>query len=151
MRGQGKIVYTIGHSNRSLDEFLNLLKHYGISIIVDVRRFPKSTKYPYFSKDNLVNSLSREGIKYIWLGDKLGGFRNGGYVNYMKHREFKEGLQLLIKIIESNPNVGIMCCEKFWFKCHRKFIANELAKKGYIVIHIIDKDKVGVHKIKDYH
>lgn len=73
-----KIVYTIGHSNRSMDEFVSILKEYDIRVVVDVRRFPTSRKYPWFSRDALEKRFKKEGLMYIWLGDLLGGYRKGG-------------------------------------------------------------------------
>ena len=144
-------MYTVGHSNRTIDEFLRLLRKYDIKIVVDVRRFPTSSKYPHFSLENLRKILKSEGIRYIWLGDKLGGYRSGGYLKYMKCNIFKRGLEELIRIIETcKVNLAIMCSEKFWFKCHRRFIANELVRRGYKVIHIVNSERTKVHKFKEY-
>ena len=146
-----RIVYTVGHSNRTINEFLKLLRKYDIRVIVDVRRFPTSSKYPYFSLKNLKGILESQDIKYIWLGSELGGYRDGGYLKYMESNIFKKGLKRLIQIIESHKeNVAIMCSEKFWFKCHRRFIANELARKGYRIIHIVDYEKTSIHKLREY-
>lgn len=94
------IVYTVGHSNRSLDEFLRLLQKYGITLIIDIRRFPKSRKYPHFNKEYLENILSDSNLKYMWLGDLLGGYRKEGYREYMKTRQYQKGIEKLVKIIE---------------------------------------------------
>lgn len=150
MLSQDKVieVYTIGHSNRSLDKFLELLKKYRIEIVVDVRRFPSSKRYPHFKKEDLERTLKERNLKYIWLGDKLGGFRPGGYESYIKTEDFKEGLSSLLRIIEENKDkkTTIMCRERLWFKCHRRFISDILVWLGYRVVHIIDKDKTYVHK-----
>ncbi len=149
MSGNTK-VYTLGHSNRPLNEFINILLKYKISVVVDVRRFPTSKRYPYFSREPLEKVLSSLGIKYVWLGDLLGGFRSGGYESYMKTKGFRRGFEELIKIIkECNEGyVAILCRERLWFKCHRRFISNELIKCGIEVIHIIDQDRIYKHKIK---
>ncbi len=142
-----KRVYTIGHSNRPLNEFIDLLKRYNIRVVVDVRRFPKSARYPYYNREVLEETLENEGISYVWLGELLGGYRSGGYEEYMKTEGYREGIRKLVEIIErSNKHVAIMCSERLWFRCHRRFIANTLVELGYDVIHIIDKDKVYVHK-----
>jgi len=143
-------VYTLGHSNRTLDEFINILLKYKIRIVVDVRRFPTSRRYPHFSRESLEGVLNNLGIKYVWLGDLLGGFRSGGYESYMKTEEFKRGFKELIKIIKgcSQGYVAILCKEKLWFKCHRRFISNELAKYGIEVVHIIDQERTYKHKVK---
>ncbi len=146
----GKIVYTIGHSNRSIDEFIRLIKYYNIKTVVDVRRFPSSKKYPHFEKNNLAQALQKENISYVWLGNELGGFRKGGYVSYTSTEEYMKGISELEKIINkiSEGFVAIMCAEKFWFKCHRRFISNTLAHKGYTVLHILDFNKTYEHKLK---
>ncbi len=143
-------VYTVGHSNRSLDDFLKLLEKYKIDVIVDVRRFPSSKKYPHFKKEELKKTLEEHGFSYSWLGDKLGGFRPGGYEAYMETEDFKKGFQELLKIIREESargkRVAIMCRERLWFKCHRRFISDVLVWLGYRVIHVIDEEKTYVHK-----
>ena len=143
-----KRVYTLGHSNRSLQEFLEIIKEYKIRRLVDVRRFPKSSKYPYFNRENLARTLRSIGVDYIWLGDLLGGFRSGGYEEYMKTREYLEGIRRLIEIIEETRDgfIAIMCSERLWFKCHRRFIADTLTEMGYNVVHIVERNKVYQHK-----
>ena len=126
-------VYTIGHSNRSLEEFLEILEEYEVGIVVDVRRFPSSRRYPHFRKEDLERALKEKNIRYIWLGDKLGGFRPGGYESYMKTAEFKNGFSSLLRIIKKNKDekIAIMCRERLWFKCHRRFISDILVWLGY--------------------
>ncbi len=143
-----KRVYTLGHSNRPLQEFLEILKEYNIRRLVDVRRFPKSSKYPYFNRENLAQTLRSIGVDYIWFGDLLGGFRSGGYEEYMKTREYLKGIRRLIEIIEETRDgfVAIMCSERLWFKCHRRFIADTLTEMGYNVVHIVERNKVYQHK-----
>jgi len=144
-----KMLYTIGHSNRKIDMFLKLLNKYDIKIVIDVRRFPKSRKYPWFNKDELRNILSSNNIKYIWLGEYLGGYRKEGYVNYMNTDEYYRGIKMVTKIISSsNDYITLLCSEKLWFKCHRRFISDTLTKMGYKVIHIIDEDKTYTHILR---
>lgn len=142
-----KIIYSIGHSNRSIKEFLNLIKTFNINVVVDVRRFPKSRKFPHFNQENLCKYLKNINVKYYWLGKELGGFR-GGYEKYMETNSWKKGFDKLLEIVSVEGNiVAIMCSEKFWFKCHRRFISNKLVKHGFKVIHIISENKVYEHKI----
>ena len=136
-------IYTIGHSNRSIDEFIQLLKQYEIKCIVDVRRFPTS-KFEEYKKENLEAILNRNGIKYFHLAN-LGGFR-GGYEKWMLSKEWKETYQKL-KEIASNCIVAILCAEKLPFKCHRRYIARALKKDGWEVLHIISQDRVWKEKI----
>lgn len=137
-------IYTIGTSNRTLDEFIDLLEYYKISLLIDIRRFPTS-KFECFKKENLENSLKEEGIDYFYLGKELGGYREEGYKNYIKTKEFKKGLDKLIELA-MDRNVALCCSEKFAFKCHRRFVGFILKKFGYEVIHILEKDKVWLPK-----
>ena len=131
------VIYTIGHSNRSIEEFLQLLKSKNVQILVDVRRFPTSRKFPHFSRQNLSKCLEENNIAYVYLGDLLGGFRKGGYVAYMKTNDFKEGMRKLLELTtKGRGRVCIMCAERLWFRCHRRFIAKELERKGVKVIHL---------------
>ena len=143
-------IYTVGHSNRSLMEFIKLLKMYNVKVVVDVRRFPKSTKYPYFNKDNLSQALSKHDIGYLWLGYLLGGYRKGGYENYMKSKDYMNGIRKLIEVLNTygSGKVAIMCSEKLWFKCHRRFIADTITSMGYTVIHIIDEGTTYKHRLR---
>jgi len=144
-----KIVYTIGHSNRSIEEFVNILKRYNIKLVIDVRRFPTSRKYPWFNRDFLEKYLKNLDIGYVWLGEYLGGFREGGYENYMKTEQYRYGISLLVRYIENLDHgfCTIMCSERLWFRCHRRYISNTLVEFGYDVIHIIDIDKVQKHRV----
>lgn len=133
-------IFTIGHSTRSFEEFLSLLKQFKISILVDVRRFPTS-KLEHFKKEKLEHLLKQEEIKYIHLGKELGGYRKGGYKKYTKTKNFRDGIEKLLKAAEKG-RTAIMCAEKWVFRCHRRYIAEELAKRGIEVIHIIDRGKI---------
>lgn len=140
-------VYTIGHSTRSFESLLNLLRRYGIDLVIDVRRFPTSKRFPHFNKDELERNLERNGIKYIHF-PKLGGFREEGYEAYSKSEEFKEAIEELRKVME-NKTPAILCSELLWFRCHRRYIAEVLVNLGYPVIHILDEKRVQVHEPKD--
>ncbi|MEM0217079.1 MAG: DUF488 domain-containing protein [Candidatus Bathyarchaeia archaeon] len=130
-------VWTIGHSNRSVNDFLETLKEHKIQVLVDVRRFPTS-KIEHFKKENIERWLLENGISYIWLGEELGGYRKGGYKAYMETHSFKEGIEKLI-IIASEKRTCIMCMEANPKYCHRRFISSYLEKKGIEVIHIVSK------------
>lgn len=138
-------IYTLGHNNRSLKEFIGLLLKYGIELLIDVRRWPKSSKFQHFDREILEEALKEMGIGYVWLGELLGGYRKGGYKSYMQTGEFERGLALLIRFARERRS-AIMCSEKLWFKCHRRFIADKLLAHGWEVIHIIDAERVYRHK-----
>lgn len=136
-----KIIYTLGTSRRTEEDFIEILLAYGIACLIDVRRFPKS-KIQGFSREDLVESLSLNGIKYYWLGEELGGFRKGGYEAYSQTGEFKKGISALEEIAGKEAVSVILCAERFPWKCHRRWIARELQRSGWHVKHIIDKGKV---------
>lgn len=123
---------------------MEILLSYDIKTLVDVRSFPKS-KMPVFTRENLENLLKREGINYVFLGRELGGFRKGGYEAYTETEDFKKGIDKLESITETANSV-IICAERFPWKCHRRWIARELHKRGWQVEHIIDKGKVWAPK-----
>ncbi len=139
-----KRIYTLGTDRRSEEDFVEILLAYNIQSLIDVRRFPRS-KIPIFSRKNLELLLSREKIEYRFLGTELGGFRKGGYIAYATTDDFSKGIDLLESIVFIKTSV-IICSERFPWKCHRKWIARELHKRGWGVEHIIDKGKVWVPK-----
>lgn len=122
------IVYTVGYWGRSISEMLSLLKENGITMVVDVRRFPKSSD-PNFCRENLERILGENGIKYIFMGESLGGFVKGGYERYMETQRFKEGLNRLIELTRDEV-IAIMCKERSIKYCHRRFIAQQLERLG---------------------
>lgn len=140
-------VFSIGHSTRSIKDFIDLLKMYEIEIVIDVRRFPKSKKFPHFNKNVLENFLREVGIEYLHF-EKLGGFRKEGYENFSKTKEFENSVNEIIKI-SKNKRAAIMCAEVFWFKCHRRYISESLARRGIKVFHILNKEKIFEHRIND--
>jgi len=139
------LVYTVGHSTRSLSEFLALLKRYGVKVLVDVRRFPTSRKFPHFCRDALEGSLKSAGERYVWMGELLGGFRKGGYQGYMKTPGFEQGVMEL-RALANGGGVAIMCAELLWFRCHRRYIADRLIRLGCRVVHIVDEKRTYEHR-----
>src|SRR5271170_7839201 len=136
-------IWTIGHSTRTTEEFTELLRHYQIEILVDVRHFPGSRRFPHFNKAQLAQSLSAAGIRYEHLVE-LGGrrpvqpdsrnllWRNTsfrGYADYMETKPFRDGIDRLLKIARTG-RTAIMCSEAVWWRCHRSMIADDLKAKG---------------------
>ena len=111
--------------------------------LADVRRFPTS-KFEWFKGENLKKLLADAGIEYVHL-EGLGGYRSGGYRKHMKSEVFREAFKELLKLVKGNK-VAIFCSEKLFFKCHRRFIADELTRKGVKVIHVVEKGKTRVHR-----
>ncbi len=128
-------IWDIGHSNRSFDRFLRILKKNHIELLIDIRRFPRSKKFPYFNIEFLRSELPKYGIEYGWLGEKLGGFRKGGYEEWIKTDEYAEGIDILEKEAEKKRTV-IMCAEGYFRRCHRIHIIRELESRGWIVNHL---------------
>ena len=143
-----KTVYTVGHSNRPFEEFLELIRAYGVKVVVDVRSRPKSRWATWSARGTLAWLLEQEGIGYVWLGELLGGFRMGGFKEYMKTDGYRRGVEMLVGVVEYSPGpVALMCREKLWFKCHRRHIAGSLASLGYRVVHIVDGRRYHAHKV----
>ncbi len=133
-------IYSIGSSNRQIEEFIDILHHFQIKTLVDVRSFPKS-RLNHFIKENLDQKLNEAGIDYLYLGKELGGYRKGGYEKYILTAHYEKGLSNLEDIGKKNTT-AFMCAERLPWKCHRKFIAISLQERGWKVIHIIDEKKV---------
>ncbi len=138
-------IFTIGHSTRPLKDFVGLLRDHGVDVLVDVRRFPRSGRHPHFDREALAPALRSAGIRYLWLGEYLGGYRPGGYQRWMAGQQFRRGLEF-IESIAARRRVAIMCAEKLFFRCHRRFIADALVARGWHVLHIIDPGRSQVHR-----
>jgi Uncharacterized conserved protein len=151
-------IWTIGHSTRTLEEFLALLAAYRIEAVADVRRFPGSRRWPQFARDALVQSLPAYGIGYQWF-PQLGGRRRArpdspniawrntafrGYADHLASAEFAEGLAALLAFAACQ-RTAIMCAEAVWWRCHRSIIADVLKQRGIEVVHILDLQHSVVH------
>lgn len=134
------IIYTLGMSNRDIEEFIDLLKIYDIQILIDVRRFPTS-KFEWFKRKNLPRALARQMIGYVFLGKELGGYRKEGYDVHLSTKDFQKGLEK-IESIAIYDRVAIICSERMPWKCHRWLIARILKERGWEVLHIIEEDRV---------
>ena len=138
------IIYTIGTSLRSAEDFIEIISAYEIMAVIDVRSYPRS-KLEHFSRQPFSELLRAGGIAYHFLGKELGGLRKGGYTSYIITEEFQEGIRNLEEIAGKQKSV-IVCAERFPWKCHRKWISLELHKHGWEVRHIIDKDNIWIPK-----
>ncbi len=135
-----KIIYSLGTSNRSLEEFVRLLKFYAIEMVVDVRSVPTS-KFQRFKRESLLQSLGEQGFGYYYLGKELGGFRKGGYEAYTQTLEYLAGLELLERMA-SRCRSSILCAERLPWRCHRRFIGRSLQDRSWKVVHILQEDKI---------
>jgi len=140
MTTEEKIVYTLGTSNRCKEEFVEILNHYKIKAVIDVRRFPTS-KWEHFKKENLQRFLEKEGIQYFYLGKELGGYRRGGYEEHIQSVSFQKGVEKL-EVVAIKIKSTFVCAERLPWRCHRRFIGKVLQERGWTVIHIIEKEKV---------
>ncbi|HDJ66696.1 MAG TPA: DUF488 family protein [Nitrososphaeria archaeon] len=158
-------VFTIGHSNRSLEDFLSLLNEKGIEALYDVRSFPTSKFVPHFSRDALSSALEAIGITYIW-DRRLGGYRKFGrdvedlgiakcfksqgfraYATYLTTNPLAKEAASKLASICSKRVTAIMCKERIPWRCHRKILADYLIAKGFKVIHLIDHGVEVVHRL----
>ena len=154
-------IWTIGHGNRSGDEFAQLLRQAGVERLVDVRSYPGSRRNPQFSRVPLVSLLVDHGIQYQWEGEGLGGFRkpkadsknialrsNGfrGYADYMESAEFKQAIEVLIEEAKQTK-VAYMCAERLPWQCHRFLISDYLVMRGVHVVHLIAQCKTQEHTL----
>lgn len=155
-------LFTIGHSNRSFEDFRHLLKEFHIRAIADVRRFPSSRKFPHFNQLNLRELLHAEDITYVWF-EALGGLRhtsknekspNTGlkslafrnYADYMMTDEFQNAALKLLSLARDDQT-AIMCAERFFWKCHRRLLSDFLFAHGVKVDHILEAGNLRPHKL----
>ena len=153
-----KNIWTIGHSTRTLENFLSLLKSFEISHVADIRNYPGSRRYPQFNKESLELSLPTVGIHYTHLKE-LGGRRKAsinsvntawrnsafrGYADYMQTENFKTAIAEL-ETIALKERTAYMCSEAVWWSCHRALVSDYLKTKGWKVWHIMDIEKATEH------
>jgi uncharacterized protein (DUF488 family) len=156
-------VFTVGHSTRTLPEFIEILRAHHISLVVDVRSAPRSRHNPQFNKETLPAALKAEGIGYVHIPD-IGGLRRPardsvntawrnksfrGYADYMQTKEFTEQLLHLMALAREN-HVAIMCAEALPWRCHRSLIADALVVRNVRVEHIISKNSVIKHELTEW-
>lgn len=159
---QTKAIYTIGHSTRSIDEFVDLLRCGSVRRVVDVRSIPRSRTNPQYNFDVLPETLSFWQIGYTLIPE-LGGRRNRqkmvepdvngfwnnqsfhNYADYAMSAAFRAGLDQLLTLSAETP-CAIMCSEAVWWRCHRRIIADYLLVEGQAVYHLMGRDRVDLAK-----
>jgi uncharacterized protein (DUF488 family) len=156
-------VSTIGHSNRSIEEFIGLLKQNAIACVLDIRTVPKSRHNPQFGQDQLPRALQDAGIEYRYIRG-LGGLRhprpdspNGGwrntsfrgYADYMQTDEFAQNVDTVITLAE-DTRCALMCAEAVPWRCHRSLVADALLVRGIAVEEIIGPQKPKPHKLTPF-
>jgi uncharacterized protein (DUF488 family) len=153
--------WTVGHGNRSIEEFLALLKEAEVERLVDVRAYPASRRHPQFAREALEQSLVTAGIGYVWEGSALGGrrkpaeqspnvaLRNPGfraYADHMMGREFQDAHERLVEIGRTR-RTAVMCAERLPWQCHRFFISDYLTAHSMRVIHLIGPGAAQEHRL----
>jgi uncharacterized protein (DUF488 family) len=156
-------VFSIGHSTRNLDEFLELIERFRIQWLLDIRTIPRSRHVPQFNSDSLERALQNHGIGYRHV-KRLGGLRKPahnspnmgwrnlsfrGFADYMQTAEFKKGLSEVLDLA-SKKKVALMCAEAVPWRCHRSLISDSLLIRGIEVLHIISAKNVRLHELTPF-
>ena len=156
-------VLTVGHSNRTWKEFLDLLRAHSVKRVVDVRSIPRSRHNPQFNRETLSTKLRSARIGYVHMR-KLGGLRHArsdspntgwrnasfrGFADYMQTPEFEAGLQRLMKLA-GQKRCAIMCAEAVPWRCHRSLIADALTVRGIRVGDIMSMQRSRAHSLTPF-
>jgi uncharacterized protein (DUF488 family) len=156
---QDRVIWTIGHSTHTIEEFISLLSSYQIELIADIRSYPGSGHYPHFNKESLKVILAGKDIDYIHL-EGLGGRRKvrkdsvndgwrhpafRGYADYMETEYFTKSAEELEKLA-LEKKTAYMCAEALWWRCHRSMVSDWLKLKGWKVFHIMGIGKSEEHQ-----
>lgn len=154
------VVYTIGHSTRPVEEFIKILKAYGITLLVDIRTISRSRHNPQYEEAALRNALEDQKIGYLHLA-ALGGLRHArkdsintgwknasfrGYADYMQTEEFSDAIDGLIALANKRT-IAIMCAEAVPWRCHRSLVGDALLARGIQVVDILSQTSAKPHKI----
>jgi uncharacterized protein (DUF488 family) len=149
---EAPVIFSVGHSTRSIDELLAILREAGVARVADVRAFPRSRRHPQFNSDELDRSLSDIAADYHHL-PLLGGRRSArtgavsrntlwrveafrNYADYAETPAFAEALAELERLARERPT-AYMCAEAVWWRCHRRFITDYLVARGWRVVHLL--------------
>lgn len=156
-------IFTIGHSTRSLEELIELLRANGVKRVIDIRTIPRSRHNPQFNRDTLGPAFRKSGIGYVHL-KKLGGLRHAkqdsvnlgwhnasfrGFADYMETPEFAAGLARAIKLAETRPS-ALMCAEAVPWRCHRSLVADALVVRAIQVLDIVGPSPPRPHKLTPF-
>jgi uncharacterized protein (DUF488 family) len=157
------VIYTIGHSTRSAEEFLSLLESHSIQLVADVRSLPRSRRHPQFTREALDGFLTDHEIVYRHF-PALGGLRTPradstntawqhagfrGYADYMQLEAFDDALDDLLRFAQSG-RTAVMCAELVWWDCHRRLLSDALLVRGVPVRHILDAEEAKPHELSGF-
>lgn len=155
-------VFTIGHSNRQSSYFLTLLEMHNITMLIDIRAYPHSRRYPHFGQQKLSSDLGYIDISYYWMGRALGGMRKAnsesqhkslpmslrGFADHMETAKFVSAIDELLNVSE-RTTTAIMCAERDPDQCHRSLISDYLSLARNVgVVHILDKNQYTHHQAR---
>ncbi|HEY2092653.1 MAG TPA: DUF488 domain-containing protein [Thermoanaerobaculia bacterium] len=155
------MLFTIGHSTRSLDELVALLRENGVERLADIRRYPGSRRYPHFSRDALSRSLPEHGIEYVHVPE-LGGrrkplpdspnkaWRNEQFRAYADHMGTDEFRTAVDALLASPKRTCVMCAEAVPWRCHRNVLADDLTRRGIEVVHILGAHSIQRHVLNPH-
>lgn len=156
-------IFTIGHSNHKLSEFIEILKSYKLKLVVDVRTIPRSRQNPQFNSERFKRALKQHGVEYIHMSG-LGGLRHAhadsinkgwrnasfrGYADYMQTEEFAKNLQRLISR-SNRKRLVLMCAEAVPWRCHRALISDALKLRGIVTEDIFTKTTHRPHRMTPF-
>ncbi len=155
------VLYTIGHSTRTIEELVAALAAHQVQTLVDIRAFPMSRRLPQFNRDSLEQTLPAAGIHYLWM-KALGGYRKKileespnialrnqsfrNYADYTLTAEFAQAMSALLALAESR-GTAYMCAERLYFRCHRMLVSDWLVANGHQVFHIDATGPVKPHTL----
>jgi uncharacterized protein (DUF488 family) len=158
-----KAIYTVGHSTRSFEDFVSVLRSFAIEAVADVRLIPKSRRFPHFADEYLAENLPRHGIAYLPF-KQLGGRRRArkdsrnlgwrnesfrGYADFMETPAFAAGLDELIAAA-TERRTTTMCAEAVPWRCHRSLISDALLARGWDVIDVMGVGNSSAHKMTKF-
>jgi hypothetical protein len=160
----GPVIDTIGHSTRPQEEFIAVLRHYGIVTLVDIRSMPRSRHNPQFNREELEQALPACGLRYVYLA-QLGGLRHGlgadspntgwrnasfrAYADYMMTDAFRQGIAAALALVQDGP-AALMCAEAVPWRCHRSLVADALVARGVVVQDIYDARRAAPHRLPSF-
>jgi len=159
-----RILWTVGHSTRPIDAFLEVLAAGGIELLADVRRYPGSRRYPQFNQEALTASLTAAGIEYRHFVD-LGGRRTkrlpespntawrveafNAYADHTQSAEFLAAMENLLPLA-AGKRTAIMCSEALPQQCHRRIIADVLVARGWAIRHLLAPKRIEDHQLTPF-
>jgi uncharacterized protein (DUF488 family) len=163
MPAMARTIFSVGHSNTSLEALFARLAPHAIAALADVRAYPASRRHPHFARESLAAACAARGIAYRWLPE-LGGRRTGhgdsphvawrepgfrAYADHMDTPAFRTALAELEAMARAAPT-AVLCAEALWWQCHRRLIADALAVRGWEVRHIAAGGRVDAHALPDF-